>query len=98
MTDERTGADAWGRDDPPAVAVEDVQPLPAALADIAQALADGDRIPFPDPSLPERPGVRDLPEVAALVREGWEPLPTARLGSETGLLPAVATGAPVLGA
>ncbi len=88
MTDAPANADAWGRDDPPAVADEDLQPLPAALAAIAQALSDGDRIPCPDPSPSGRPGARDLPEVAALVREGWEPLPTARLDTETGLLPA----------
>ena len=81
--------DPWGRHAPPAVAEADLEPLPAVLAEIASALASGDRLPAPERGHLDRPGARDLPEVDALVGQGWEPLAALRLGSDVGLLPAV---------
>lgn len=81
--------DPWGRDEPPAVADVDLLPLPPALAEIEAMLDNGeDRVLAPG----ERhllPGVADLPEVAGMADEGWEPLPIGFAGWEWALLPAV---------
>ena len=65
MTDD----DPWGRDDPPAVAPEDVPPLPAALSLESLRAARPPRVARPE----------QLPEVAALMAQGWEPLEDAPL-------------------
>ena len=81
--------DPWGRDEPPAVADVDLLPLPPALAEIEAMLDNGeDRVLAPG----ERhllPGVADLPEVAGMADEGWEPLPIGFAGWEWASLPAV---------
>ncbi|WP_020142567.1 hypothetical protein [Terracoccus sp. 273MFTsu3.1] len=81
--------DPWGLHAPPAVAEADLEPLPAVLAEIASAMESGERLAASERGHLERPGARDLPEVDALVRQGWEPLAALRLGSDVGLLPAV---------
>ncbi|EWT03520.1 hypothetical protein N865_17035 [Intrasporangium oryzae NRRL B-24470] len=81
--------DPWGLADAPAVAVADLEPLPAVLAEIAAALDLGERIPVDEGAHVDRPSARDLPEVDALVRQGWEPLPVMSFGSDLGLLPVV---------
>jgi len=81
--------DPWGLQEPPAAAEADLEPLSGVLAEILQALESGDRLPAPERGHLDRPGARDLPEVAALVGQGWEPLAALRLGSDVGLLPAV---------
>ncbi|WP_076260995.1 hypothetical protein [Intrasporangium flavum] len=91
MSEEELDAsgDPWGRDDPPAVAEADLEPLPPVFAEIVEAFEVGDSISVPGGPDGPRPGVDDLPEVAALVAAGWHPLPAGMAGEELALLPAV---------
>jgi hypothetical protein len=75
--------DPWGADTPAAVPA-DLPPLPPELAELAQFVARGGS--FTPPPSWHWPTERDLPEVRALVEEGWSPL--GAMG-DTGLLPAV---------
>ena len=61
--------DPWGRDEAPAVAPADLSPLPASLSFEALAAARPPRFARPE----------QLPEVAALMAQGWEPLEDAPL-------------------
>jgi hypothetical protein len=62
-------ADPWGRDDPPAVAPDTLPPLPDSLSLDALRRARPARFARPEA----------LPEVAALMAHGWEPLEDAPL-------------------
>jgi len=81
--------DPWGRDDPPAVAEVDLEPLPPVFAQVVAAFEAGDQVVVApgDPTSP--PGLGDLPELTELVDAGWHALPTGWVGHETALLPAV---------
>lgn len=71
------------------MAEADLEPLPPALADIEAMLEIGeDRVLAPGERL-TLPGLADLPEIASLAAEGWEPLPTGFMGFEWALLPAI---------
>src|SRR3954452_23818357 len=70
------GEDPWGRAEAPAVAEADLAPLPPALADIESMLEAGEDRPLAPKERHRLPGAADLPEVAALAGDGWEPLPT----------------------
>ncbi|MGN6332608.1 MAG: hypothetical protein ACTHOD_13280 [Motilibacteraceae bacterium] len=63
--------DPWGRDEPPAVAPEDLPPLPAELARLAALTGP---VPYPDDPGWRPPTAEDLPEVRALVEQGWQVL------------------------
>lgn len=89
MTDEPGNGDPWGRSELPAVSDEDLQPLPRPLADIEAMLEAGEDRPLAPGDRLRLPGLADLPEVAALADEGWEPLPIGFMGWEWALLPAV---------
>ncbi len=82
-------ADPWGRDEPPAVADEDLQPLPQPLAEIEAMLEAGEDRPLAPGERLRLPGLTALPEVAALTDDGWAPLPIGFMGSEWALLPAI---------
>ena len=92
MTGDVNGDDPWGLAVAPAVAEADLEPLPPALADIEAMLEIGeDRVLAPGERL-TLPGLADLPEIASLTPEGWEPLPTGFMGFEWALLPAIWPG------
>lgn len=73
-------SDAWGRDDPPLMAVDDLPPLPPRLLQLAN-LGRRTAIAELDEGLPERgvffesPSPNDLPEVALLAKQGWRVAP-----------------------
>ena len=64
--------DPWRVDAPPAVAVDDLAPLPPRLAELA-ALT-GSREVARGEEHEVRPRAAELPEIQDLVREGWRPL------------------------
>ncbi|HEU4676492.1 MAG TPA: hypothetical protein VFS29_10910 [Motilibacteraceae bacterium] len=66
--------DPWGRDEPPAIAPEDLPPLPAELARLAALTGP---VPYPDDPGWQPPTFDDLPEVQALAAEGWRVLEDA---------------------
>lgn len=82
-------SDPWGRDEPPAVAESDLEPLPPALAEIERMLEYGEDRPLGPGERLSLPGLADLPEVAALAAEGFEPLPNGLMGFDSAFLPAV---------
>jgi hypothetical protein len=76
VTEDVCMSDPWGRELPAATAGRRVGPLPARLAELAaltgrRQLAPGERWNWPSAA--------DLPEVAALVAEGWQVLEPAPL-------------------
>lgn len=74
--------DLWGTDTPAAIA--QAPPLPPGLARLEAFVAG--KAPFNPPGGWERPTEADLPEVAALAKEGWLPVGA---DPQTRLLPAV---------
>lgn len=76
--------DAWGLDDPPAV-TGDPGELPPRLARLAEVQRTGVAVRNVDPYAEDFPQAEELPEVRALMRQGWRPLDPAPLYS---LLPA----------
>ncbi|MGO4597718.1 hypothetical protein [Terrabacter sp. 2RAF25] len=81
--------DPWGRDEPPAVAEGELEPLPPALAEIERMLEYGEDRPLAPGERLSLPGPADLPEVAAFAAEGFEPLPNGLMGSDSAFLPAI---------
>ena len=82
-------SDPWGRDEPPAVAEANLEPLPPALAEIERMLEYGEDRPLGPGERLGLPGLADLPEVAALAAEGFEPLPNGLMGFDSAFLPAI---------
>ncbi len=65
--------DPWGVDEPPA-AVALAEPLPPRLARLAEVQATGVARTVDDPHAAKFPRAEELPEVQALMREGWRTL------------------------
>ncbi len=70
--------DPWGLEQPPAVS-DDSPTLPPRLARLAQVQATGIALTHEDPHAQDGPSSQGLPEVQALMREGWQPLHGAPL-------------------
>jgi hypothetical protein len=65
-SDAQPVSDAWGLSSGPAIDVGDLDPLPAALAELAAA-----REPYRVERGWREPSVRDLPETQQLQSQGW---------------------------
>ena len=78
-------ADPWGTQTPSMIAGE-VPPLPPRLAELADLAASGESLVLEPGERWEDASAEDLPEVQALVPDGWRPLDEDPL---TELLPAV---------
>lgn len=71
-------SDPWGLEQPPARPSQ-LDPLPSRLARLAEVQATGISLTREDPYAQDFPSADELPEVQALMREGWRPLHGAPL-------------------